>query len=295
MRINTMVFAALTMVNVATAAAQSVTFGPGGVSTGDRWTDVSSSSTSATANLNDSYRDLGPQPPSTSSKTSAKTVTVTDVAGNDRINEFEAAYSNVVINGTDMTSLFAGKRYRVSVNGNHVSAISYPDGGTPTATEIAFVSVDNARVGQFRAMQKTFGGKSVSVGDELHASHPEDLIDVDAGFSISDFTMKLQSVSGEGSARTATFALTMNIANSVKRGKGGAGSPYETSSMSMNLTGTLTALVESSRITGIELGGPATFSGRKGTSGVKGKSHAPRETTLSGSGEAAITSSFSYP
>src|SRR5205085_5810870 len=122
-----------------------------------------------------------------------KKITVTSMQGH-RIGGFQVEYSSVLINGTDITSTFAGNKYLININGNHVGGVTYADGSTPPATELAFVQSDNSNIGQVREMANTFGGETVAIGGSLSAKNLDDLFDVQSGFNVDSYSMMLSSV-----------------------------------------------------------------------------------------------------
>jgi hypothetical protein len=281
----------------------SVTFGEVPVVVGDSWTESSTYTTTTTLALNDGYRDLDAVVRNTSVE-QEKTVTVKEVVGNDRITAVEVVYTMVKLNGTDLTSTFAGKTYLVTVTGNKAAVVTYAAGGSPSDAEVAFVASDNNRLGQMRAMNKTFGGKSVAIAQlpyEMRASDPTELIDAEAGMTVRDFKMVLTNVTGEGEEQTASFDVVLELSSGARKPKGAAATdpdPFDTSSMTLDLTGVLVADVTTGRIASISLSGPATITARKNDPrGKKGGGSTASERFLSvaGTGAATMESSYTYP
>lgn len=272
----------------------SITFAASSVNAGDTWTDTSSYETSLALSLNDSYRDL-PATTQTTSVSRTKRVKVLSAQGNDRLTGVEVEYSAVELNGADVTSSFAGKKYVITVQGNKPATIAYANGGIPPDDELAFVASDNNRHGQLRAMNKTFGGKTVAVGETLRVSNPDDLIDAEAGMRVRDFSMTLASIDGD----TAIFDVVLELSSDVRKPKKAApeADTWDTGALRLDLTGTLEARASTSRIVALSLTGPASISSRKATSGKKGPPHAQvdRVATMSGEGEARLSSSYVYP
>jgi len=272
----------------------SITFAASSVNAGDSWTDISSYETSLALSLNDSYRELPPTT-QTTSVSREKRVTVLSAQGNDKLTGVEVEYDSVEINGVDVTPAYAGKKYVITVQGNKPATIKYANGDTPSDDELLFVASDNNRHGQLRAMNKTFGGKTVAVGDTLRVSNPDDLIDAEAGMRVRDFSMTLKSIEGD----TAIFDVVLELSSDVRKPKKAApdASVWDSGALRLDLTGTLEARATTSRIVALTLTGPASISSRKATSGKKGPPNAQvdRVQTMSGEGEASLSSSYTYP
>lgn len=145
-------------------------------------------------------------------------------------------------------------------------------------------------------MNRSFGGETLVVGDTLRAVDPDDLIDADSGMTVSDFTMTLQSISADG--ENATFAVTLQLANSVRKRKDATAEDEEPfGAMRLTLEGTLVA-TKNSRITSIDLGGPVTVAGTKPVDGGyrgAGNVRAQRAKTISGTRTATLSTKYVYP
>lgn len=273
---------------------QSITFAASSVNPGDSWIDSSSYETTLALSLHDSYRDLPPTT-QTTSVSRVKRVEVLSALGNDRLTGVEVEYSSVEINDVDVSSTYTGKKYVITVQGNKPATVKYANGDTPPDDEVAFVASDNNRHGQLRAMNKTFGGKTVAVGETLRAANPDDLIDADAGMRVRDFSMTLASIDGD----TAIFDVVLELSSDVRKPRKAApdASTWDSGALRIDLTGTLEARATTSRIVALTLTGPATISSRKATSGKKGPPHAQvdRVASMSGEGEARLSSSYVYP
>lgn len=283
------------LIAVPAQAEPSITFTATTLEVGDTWTDHSLLATSITFQRNDSYRDLPPEPRATSVDRT-KTVKVREVTGSGKIGEIEVTYGAVVQDGVDRTSLFAGRTYVVSLKGNKATALEYSDGTIPPESEAEFVLWDNNRHEQVRAMNRTFGGETLVVGQTLRAVDPNDLIDADSGMTVSNFAMVLQSISSDG--EEATFAITFDLANSVKKIKNATADDEEPfGSMQLALAGTLVAK-KNSRIVSIDLSGPAIVTGTKAVDGGYrggGNAKMQRAKTISGNGTSTLSTTYVYP
>jgi hypothetical protein len=309
----------LTLVAVLALAspAFAVTFGSATLAVGDSWTETSSYGSDITVTIDNGMGAgnphngnslLGPtQRRQQKSISRVKSVKVTSVAAS-RISGLEVQYSQVTVNGVDQTSMFAGKKYAIDIDGNHVSSVAYVGSTAEVpAAEVAFVTSDNSNVGQVREMRRTFGGETVSIGSSLTAKNPNDLFDVGTGLTVSSFSMKLTSVEGEAPNQIASFDVALTITGGVKKGKGASGdAPFATSSVQMNLAGPLRASVANGRIIDFSLSGPATAGGEKESKGknksgqeVVGKKGAngagSRSMVVTADGTASLAASFVYP
>lgn len=290
------ILTALLVLTAAPLQAQpSITFAPSSIEAGDTWMDHSILSTAITFRRNDSYRDL----PSDSRSTSVdrtKIVKVTQVTGNGKIGGLEVRYLDVEQDGVGRTSLFAGKVYVVTLKGNRATGVRYADDAAVPEDEAAFVLWDNNRHEQARAMNRTFGGKTVAIGEELRGVDPDDLIDADAGMTVRDFVMKLESVSPDG--EEATFAVKLEMASSVKKRKDATADDEEPfGTTRLDLEGTLVAHTNS-RILRLDLRGPASVDGTKlveGGARGAGSTKVPRAKTIQGTGTARLTTTYVYP
>lgn len=288
-----LLFAAVAVVYA--ESPQSITFAASSVTVGDTWIESASYTSDLTFALHDSFRDLDPVSRSTSVERE-KSVKVVETTANGRIGTIEVTYTAVRSDGINLMSTFAGRTYRVALKGNKVESVTYANGTIPPEAETTFVLWDNNRHDQVRAMNRTFGGRTVAIGETLLAKDPSELIDADSGMTVTNFSMKLASISADG--QSATFALRLTLANKVKKAKGAppeAADPFDTSSMTLDLAGSLLATT-GSRITGIALTGPVTVGGSKESAdGVKGAGGAAkRAMTVSGSGTAVLVSSYRY-
>src|SRR5262249_2944927 len=144
-----------------------------------------------------------------------KTITVTQMQG-QRIGGFTVTYALVKVNGTDISSMFAGKTYSVDINGNHVNSVTYADSTPLPAQELAYVLSHSSNIDQVRAMADVFGGDAVNVIDSLSAKNLDDLFEVQSGFSDDSYSMTLNEVA-DG---VATFNVSPRISGDVKKGKG---------------------------------------------------------------------------
>jgi hypothetical protein len=300
----------LLIVAATAATAEPLTFGTVTLSTGSTWTQSGRYGSSIRLSVDNgmgtghSYSASVPPAEALQEKSVAvvKTVTVRAMAG-PKISAADVEYSSVRINNVDVTSKFSGKTYVLTINGSRVNAVSYPGGAEPPADEVAFVRGDNVNIGQMREMDRTFGGKSVNIGDTLRAQDPEDLFDVQAGFSVDFFSMRLARVDGEAADAVATFDLSLNVSSSIRKGKNAAASdpePFADSRVTLRLDGVLRANVATGRILEIDLSGPASASGSRDAEaeGVKGKGGrggaSTRRMSASGTGTGFMKSTYSY-
>ncbi|HXG58026.1 MAG TPA: hypothetical protein VNL91_03295 [Thermoanaerobaculia bacterium] len=272
------------------------TFVAAGVNAGDTWTEQASYGSSFTITIDDSWRDVSgriPQPTTTVSISRTKVVKVTSARENDTITGMEVTYTAASAGGTPISSV-VGKTYVLVINGNNVGSVTYAGTttATPTGEEVAFVTADNAHFGQIRAMNKTLGGKTVAVGQNVRAFDPDDLINTADGMSVRNFVMTLRSVDAGG--QTATFDVTMELVGRMKKGKGqnDPDTPFDLSdALEMTLGGSLTVRTTTSRITSLSISGPTTLRGRKLASGKAGKHD---QVKMDGSGNASIDVSYTY-
>lgn len=289
-----------------------ITFGTSSVDVGSSWTETSRYGSSIDVTV-DNGMGVGNPHNATLAPTQShqemsvqrtKTITVTSMQGR-KIGGFSVQYTSVLINGTDVSAMFASNTYAIDINGNHVGSVTYADGSTPPAAELAFVQSDNSNIGQVREMANTFGGETVDVGGSLSAKNLDDLFDVQSGFNVDSYSMTLDSVSQDG--QTATFDVSLQISGSVKKGKGSdpnASAPFSSSSLHLALTGQLHADVASGRVLDFSLTGPATAGGQKEAHGKdnhgndvvgkKGPNGDPRSQSVTATGSATLSASFSY-
>jgi len=310
-RIATLIAAA----SLISASVFGVTFGAPAVTTGTSWTETSTYGSSIDIVSNNGMSDSSRYTQSTltpaqahqqTSTSRTKTLTVLDMAG-QRIGSVDVSYRSVQVNGADLTSLFS-KHYVISLNGSHVSSVAHADGTSLTDAEAAFVTRDNTNIGQMREMARTFGGETVAVGDSLRSKNPDDLFDVQSGFSVDNYKMTLSAVTGE----SATFDVLLVVSSHVKKPKGapanaeapfGSAADNGTSSVKMTLNGSLVADVATGRIQSFSLFGPVTASGSQDAHGKAAdgsdlgtgtKGGQVRRTIMSVSGSASLSASFTY-
>ncbi len=299
---------------IVTPLSAAITFGNSTVAAGSSWTETSRYGSSVDLVVDNGMGVDNPHNatlPATQSHQEisiqrTKKITVTSMQG-QRIGGFQVEYTSVLVNGTDISSTFAGNKYVIDINGNHVGGVTYADGSTPPASELAFVQTDNSNIGQVREMANTFGGETVAVGGSLSAKNLDDLFDVQSGFNVDSYSMKLSSVSGDADSQVATFDVTLQISGEVKKGKGSdpnASAPFSTSSLHLSLSGPLHADVGTGRVLDFSLSGDATAGGQKEAKGKdkhgndvvgkKGPNGAPRSQSISATGTATLGATFSY-
>ena len=300
---------ALAVLIVATPM-MAVTFGTSTVNAGSSWTESSQYGSSIDIVVDNGMGVGNPHnatlsPSQAHQETSiqrTKTITVTQMLG-QKIGGFTVSYTMVKINGTDVSSTFSGKTYAIDINGNHVNSVTYGDGTLPPAQELAFVQTDNSNIAQVRAMADAFGGASVNVNDTLSAKTLDDLFDVQSGFTVDSYSMKLTDVT-DGKA---TFNVTIHISGDVKKRQGKGQSdpaPFSTSGLSFSLSGPLHADVSTGRVLDFTLTGDATANGSKAATGknksgntvvgVSGDGTHQRSMSINVTGTASLGATFTY-
>jgi hypothetical protein len=161
----------------------------------------------------------------------AKTCRVLAIDGAGRIDSVAVTYSassNPAVNG---------RSYVVTPNN-----VSYATGGTPPPQEAQFVRADNAGFGQFRAIDKIFGGQTFTINRSFspNRNFAEELLNVANGMQLSAISLTLRSVT-DGVAR---FDLSMTVESSPKVKKNAEAAP---GGMNMVLNGTLDVTTATSR------------------------------------------------
>jgi hypothetical protein len=297
-----------------------VTFGTPAVTAGTSWTETSRYGSSIDIVTNNGMSDSGrytqtrlapAQGHQQTTISRTKTLTVLAMQG-QRIGSVDVYYGSVEVNGADLTSRFS-RHYVISLNGSHVSGVAHADGTSLTDAEADFVTSDNSNIGQFREVSRTFGGATVGIGDSLRSNNPDDLFDVQSGFSVDSSRITLSAVTGGGDTpQSATFDVLLVVSSDLKKPKDapanaeapfGSAADHGTSSLRMTLNGTLVADVATGRIQTFSLSGPVIASGSKDAHGKAAdgsdlgmgkKAGQVRRTTMSASGSASLSATFTY-
>lgn len=145
-----------------------------------------------------------------------------------------------------------GKAYHIHRQDGEL-VITYPDGTTPPAEELAIVQDNLATFGLPNPITEFFDGKRVQIGQTLDLPAPlarELLGFADTGNSVSLFRMKLQEVLPAQSSRgrAARFAIEMEAEDP------------EQSGVMMKLRGQLTMEIDTCRSLEVQLTGPVSAS-----------------------------------
>lgn len=269
--------------------AQSVTFGSAPIGAGDQWSESASYTATITTTVHDSVREVN-STTTAQSVTRSKTSKATAVGGDGRLNGVDVTYSAVSVNGTSLSNV-VGKTYRLTVAGSNVT-VAYADGnGVPTADEIAFVSTDNAHFGQFRAIDKIVGGKTLAPGAVVTPNKvdAEELVNATEGIAVDSMTMTLSGVSGSGAAQVATFNVSIVLRGGVTKGASHKTTEEFAGAVTMTLSGTMDIKVQNSRPAGLNVAGPTSLAARKNA-----KAGTTKQMTLSGAGNSSIAISYSF-
>lgn len=169
------------------------------------------------------------------SVTREKTCKVLDVDNAGRIDAVHVTYDSAS-NGD-----VSGRSYVVTPRD-----VSYAAGGAPSGDELRFVRSDNASFGQFRALDRIFGGKTFTIGQsfEPNKNDAEELVNIAAGTQLKAMALTLRSVANG----VATFDLSMTIESDPKEKKSGK--------MTLVLDGQLDVTIATSRPVRLEASGP---------------------------------------
>jgi len=245
---NASIFAAFALLVATTASAESITFGSTDISAGDSWTETSSYSSNVSMSGVSHEKNV----------TCNKSSRVLAAGNNNRIESLEVTYADATFGAV------AGKRYAVSASGNSVD-VSYANGGTPSAEEVAFVRSDNAHLNQFRALDRIFGGNTFTVGTSTspHAKDAEELVNLADGVELRGMALTLRSVSGTGADRVAKFDISMTLGSGVTEKKKGKAPAAGNGGMTMTLNGTLDVAVANGRLLLLDVNGPISMTTRK--------------------------------
>jgi len=145
-----------------------------------------------------------------------------------------------------------GKTYHVVRHGAELT-VTYPDGATPPAEELAIVTDNMSSFGLPNPITQFFEGRRVQVGETLEL--PTELARELLGFAetadaVSKFQLKLAAVrpGRNGQPPTATFDISLKADEAAQTG------------VSMNLTGQLVMEVSTCRSLSVSLAGPVVAS-----------------------------------
>ena len=282
----TLIAASLLSLALSPLMADSTSFTAADVVNGETWTEAGSYASSMTITVFDSARAL---PPTTTSLTvnRSKTDKILDVGGGSRINSLQVTYSAASL------AAVVGKSYKLTVHGNHADVEYFdPADGTPSDAEIAFVQGDNSHFGQFRAMNKIFGGKTFTVGEgvnHINKNDAADLICATDDVSVEDLALTFTGVDGNGfGIFNATLTLNAKMRGNSKPSDEDPGAEKFTGSTVTELSGTIKVNPATCRPGGLDLTGPNTLTGNRSAKG-KG-SHA----TMTVNGDGTSTFTFTY-
>lgn len=239
----TLIALLLTALPFTAGAATQVTFGSLEPVAGQTtWTETAAYETRIVANAGES----------TSSAVNnkvmhEKTCKVLELDGAGRIDVVLVTYS-AASNGA-----VSGRSYVVTPDG-----VDYAAGGTPSDEELRFVRGDNASFGQFRALDRIFGGQTFTIGEsfEPKKNDAEELINVAAGTQLRSMALTLRSVANG----VATFDVSMTMDSNPKEKKSGKAA---NGGMTLKMDGTLDVTVATSRPVRLEAGGPLKASTKK--------------------------------
>lgn len=173
--------------------------------------------------------------------TREKTCKVLEVDGAGRIDAVLITY------GSASNGDVSGRSYIVTPKD-----VSYASGGgAPSGEELRFVRSDNASFGQFRALDRIFGGKTFNVGQsfEPNKNDAEELVNAAGGTRLRSMALTLRSVANG----VATFDVSMTMESDPKEKKNGKAA---NGGMTLTLDGELEITVATSRPVRLEASGP---------------------------------------
>jgi len=244
------------------ASASDVTFTASPAAPGLTWNDASSYATSATLSA-------GSATPVTtaSSATRTKTCRALEVGGDGRIESVEVSYAAA------SNAAVAGRSYVVTPQ-----QVTYAGGGSPSEAEVEFVRGDNAQFGRFRALERIFDGRTVSIGASFapKKQDADELFEFPGG-RVNSVALTLRSVLNG----VATFDISMSVESDAKEKKS---KKAAAGGMSMTLDGTLTLSVATSRPMSFDVSGPISVNVKK-ANGVR---------AASGSGTLSIHTDYDF-
>jgi hypothetical protein len=272
-------------------AAQSVSFNSSDVAAGQSWTEDGNYSSTMTTTVFDSTRTL-PAATQSHATTRSKNVKLTDVGGDDRINALEVTYTSA------SEPSVAGHTYAVSVSGNGVDVGYSSGGGSPSAAEVAFVKADNAHFGQFRSLNRLFGGKTITIGSAvspINKTDASELIDA-TDMSLDSIDLALQGVSGAGADRIAVFTGTLTLRGSMKSNAKSSDKTADDEKFSGDLRTTMNVTLKvraaTCRPVELQLDGSTTINATRSAKGSA--SHGRDKMTVSGDGSSSLRLNYSF-
>ncbi|HEX8172179.1 MAG TPA: hypothetical protein VF824_16715 [Thermoanaerobaculia bacterium] len=252
----TLIFTALFFAAAAAHAADSVTFGSTSAAAGMTWSESSTFTNDVTIG------GVGGGAPLQVAQTSArsKQLTVREVGADGRIRSADVTYTAATDNDA-----VTGKTYRVTRSGN-TAEVTYANGGTPPAPELAFVAADNPHFAQFRAYERIFGGKTFTIGSstEPNRNDAQDLVNASGEVTVTAISLTLRSVT----SGVATFDISMTLRSDVKKGRGHNAQEPASGAMTLTLDGTMTVAVATARVTSLDVTGPMHVTRTKPTGAV---------------------------
>jgi hypothetical protein len=215
-------------------ASAQVTFQSSEIAAQTSWSELASYEMSITARAGQSKTTS-----SSNNATHEKTCTVLDVDGAGRIDAVQVTY------GSASNGNVSGRSYIVTPRN-----VSYAGGGAPTEDELRFVRGDNASFGQFRALDRIFGGRTFNIGQsfEPNRNDAEELVNVAAGTRLRSMALTLRSVANG----IATFDVSMKMESDPKEKKSGNAAAGQ---MTLTLDGELDVTVATSRPVRLEASG----------------------------------------
>jgi len=263
------------------------------VAAGETWTETGEYNSSLTITIFDSARELEPIVTPGTSVTRTKTVKITGVgSGSGKIESVEVTYSSASV------AAVVGKTYAVTVNGNHVD-VDYapPTTGTPSTAELAYVAGDNSHFGQFRAINKIFGGQTFSPNEgtrHINKNDAEELVNSSDDVSVESIDINFNEVLANGNG---SFDVTVKLKSNMKSNSKSTdeqpnATPF-TGQLTMDLGGRFELNPSTCRPTHVVLNGSNTMEATKSAKGNAGKGR--DKMTVSGSGLTHISHTYTFP
>lgn len=185
------------------------------VAANESWTESLASSSSMTMTIHDSYRQQ--QQTIATELSVTKQVKVLGIGANGEASELEITYAAATMNGSAMP--VAGRTYLVSIQGNHVAAITYPDGGTPPPAELAFVERENRALDRVSAFRQIFDGIATDTWVAVPKHLASRLMNADDDTNVESMSVRFRSVTGTGEDAIAEFDARLSLETPMKKGK----------------------------------------------------------------------------
>ena len=269
------------------AAAATLTARP--LAVNETWTETLSSSSDLTITVHDSYRVQ--QRNLAANMAVTKAMTILAVGGNGDASSVSIDYTSAQLNGSPLP--VAGKSYVVDLQGGHVGSITYPGGGTPPESEVAFVALENRSLDRLSAFNRTFGGIATDVWVDVPKPLAARLINASADTNIDHLRLKLRSITGTGDDAVAEFDAELALETPMKKDKADRKTAFAFNGwLQRNFpTGTIRVKVASCRPVGLSFGGSDTDSIRA-THAANGKAGKHDTMSIAGEGSASIEMSW---